>query len=593
MTVEWKELQEYTNYLKRLHSARHDMMNDLEDIYLMSWDDEERIKKTQDNIKITKSPDARNSIIGALRLLVATDPIFSTRSGDENIVDTSDLDKLEIAAGEMWRRSGAIRGDPVHYDVVLSMLLFGEAVTSVTRTADMIAYSKNAPKAYRYQVEQIAKATPYLFDVLDPRTCYPDSGAFGLNALYRESTTTYQAVQSEYPKFDRQMKASRFGSVVVCDYWDMELHRTWVRGDSKPLVEETHGLDFIPFVVVSGEGSKIFDVEYQLQPFLYTVWKSGLADRQNLALTVLYSMLFAMGATPLFSETLNQQGQGPAFDFASVPARVTVPYGAGFAPIANKGIIDPALMDAWKLAEQKIQESTIYAQTLGEPLGGNAAYSMVALLHQAGRLPLVTPQRKASLAIAEAVKMAYAWWKAEGSDYQYTGALGEVEPNMIPDYLELEASLDIALPQDQYQQAQIGGMLAGGQDPLLSKDYVRENILHINQPAQEQRRIWGEQAANLYAQKFFIDQATVIQQKQQAFMQPQPQPGQMPPGMEGQMPPEMMEEPEMMGQPPMMTGQSPEQMGMMQPAMPAAPGQGLQQGPMMPDQIPPELMRGM
>lgn len=38
-------------------------------------------------------------------------------------------------------------------------------------------------------------------------------------------------------------------------------------------------------------------------------------------------------------------------------------------------------------------ESTLYRQTLGEPLGSNAPYSMVSLLNQAGRLPLVPLQR--------------------------------------------------------------------------------------------------------------------------------------------------------------------------------------------------------
>lgn len=570
MTIEWKELQEYVNYLKRLHSEPHNMMNEMEKMFLMNWDDEERVRKTMENIKITKSPDARNNLLGAVRLLVATDPQFSTPKTDV-LTDTDNLDALELAAAEMWSRSGAIRGDPVHYDLILSMLLFGQAVISVTRTEDMVAYSKNAPKAYKQQIEKIARTTPYMFDVLDPRSCYPDLSAWGLNALYRETETTYNALINEYPNYTQQAgKPGRFGTAVVCDYWDLDMHRTWVRGQERPLIEEAHGLNFIPFVVQNGEGSRLFDTKYQLQPFLYTVWKSGLADRQNLALTVLYSMIFAMGVTPLFAETLSPQGLGITMDFSTVPAKVTIPPGAAFAPIQSKGIIDPSLMEAWQLAEGKITESTIYSQTLGEPIGANATFSMVALLHQAGRLPLISPQRKGSHAIAEAIKMSFEWWKAEGSAYQFTGALGDVDPAQIPEYLDMTAELDISLPQDQYQQAQIGALLAQGDDPILSKDHVRENILHINQPGQEQRRIWGEQAANLLARKYFIDQAMVIQQQEQAFMKPTPPPQMPPPGQP--MPPEGTP-PE--GMPPEMSGQGLPP-GMPQPGMPpmpAAPGQ--------------------
>lgn len=168
--------------------------------------------------------------------------------------------------------------------------------------------------------------------------------------------------------------------------------------------------------------------------------------------------------------------------------------------------------------------------------------------------------------------MALHWYKQEGSGYQYTGAVGELAPEEIPEYFEIETKLDISLPQDQLQSANIAGMLASGDDPLMSKTWVRENILGIGQPDDEQGKVWDEQAATLYFRKFQLDQMARIKQLEQIAMQPeqppmppgQPGPGMEPPlpqpGMEPQLqglPPEMAQ---MGGQPPMMPGQ--EQMPM-------------------------------
>ncbi len=578
MPEEFAKIKEYADYLRSLYSERNTMQDEMEDIYTMTWSEETAVKARMDNVKLTKSPDARNSLIGAVRLLVAADPVVSVpRDANPDVVEQA-ADQMERAASQMWRAAGRVRGNPVHYDVVLSTLLFGEAYIPITRSADMVRHALGSSPAARKRIEAIAERTPFLFDAWDPRTCYPDLDSTGLRALYREVTTTTGAVMDAFgaPARKQLSEGGRYTEVTLCHFWDYENRFVWLKESGTPILEEAHGLPFVPVIAQIGEGSLLFaDAENQRQPFLYTLWKSGLHDRQSLSLTVLYTMIFAIGANPMFVYQANQPGKRLDVDY-SVPGKsVIVEKDESYGPLL-KAVIDPSLMRGMEIADQKSMESTIYAQSLGEPLGNNAPFSMVALLHQAGRLPLIMPQRKASWAIADALSCALRWAKAEGwGDAGYAGVFDELTASEIPERFELEVKLDISLPQDQMQQAQVAAMLAGGEMPLASNRYVREKLLNIAQSDDMTREIWTERAAWLRYTAYLQEEMMRAQQQAQQAMQPPPPSGEIqPPPGDGRQPlPEQ--------EPPMMM--APNQAAMMRPT----PG-GQPPPPMMPaPQVPP------
>ena len=569
---ELKEVQQYAQDLKSRHSARNAMDNEMENIFLMTWDETGRIRRRDEDAKITTSPRSRNSLLGAQRLLTVTEPTFSISKDVNTEYVVQYGEGLEQAALQLWTAAGRIRKRPLHFDVVLTALLFGEMHIAVTRTADMVAYAKGANKTAQMHAERVAMTTPYIFDVYDPRSGYPELTPSGLVAYYREVATTSGAIMDDFgSKGEALMKGSRYQPVTLCHFWDVKNHYVWLDGRKKDaLIEEEHGLPMIPIVVQLGEGSMLFSKpEWQRQPFLYSEWKSELYKRENLALTVLYTNLFKMGMNPMYVETLNQLGEHATVDADT--GRVTVPFGGGWSPLPSKGIIDPGARELLDMAAQLEQESTIYAQTLGEPLGGNAPFSTVALLHQSGRLPLATPQKLAGWAIADAVKCALLWWRNEPESlYDYAGALSDITPAEIPEAFDMDCKLDIALPQDRLQQANVANIMTQGDDPLVSKQWVLENVLNIGAPDKMRKEVWGEKASFLAAQSYFVDQLMQLQAKTQALMQPQQmqqgpppgmQPGQPPPGpeqqgpgLQGGLPPEMAQMGGQPGQP--MPGQN-------------------------------------
>ncbi len=72
---------------------------------------------------------------------------------------------------------------------------------------------------------------------------------------------------------------------------------------------------------------------------------------------------------------------------------------------------------------------------------------------------------------------------------------------------------------------------------MVSKDWVREKILKIEQPSEILDNIWKEKAANLKAMQYFTWQLAQIQSQMAAAMKPPAPPPQQAPGAEEELPP--------------------------------------------------------
>lgn len=571
MSKEFEELQKHTDHHKRSYTERDAMCDEIEDIFLLNWDEQGKYERQQENAKITLSPEARNQALGAIRLLTAADPEFTVPIDQNNPEAISYSDDLEKAADIMWQAAGRVAGDPIHYDVVRSGILFSEIHIGITSTKELAEFAKgNDSKAYQRRMEEIAKQAPYLFQVYDPRTCYPEYDSFGLNAMYREYTSTAGKVINEFGeraksviKIDDQ-KRTIWSPVTVCSWYDMSKRVVWIKGEDEPILDMEHELPFIPFVSQIVEGSKLFEqtegrrsspeFDYATtQPFLYTLWKSGLWKRMNLLYTVWFTNMFSMGANPIWIHRQGTEGAEVERRFDIPGGSWEVEPGGELVPVITQGILDPSMVEALNRMDSLVTESTIFKQTLGEPLGANAPYSMVALLSQAGRLPLTMTQRKASWAIADAVRIAIEWLKDRGTpeDIGYGGKVVTLDPATIPDEFEIQALLDISMPYDVRESAQLAQLLTIGGDPVVSKRWARENLLKIGQSEEMTKEIWTERGQQMQfdkeAMQFYQELEMMKQQfEMQKMAAMQPQAGGMPPG---GMPPEGMSPGEIPGMP--------------------------------------------
>ena len=550
MPIKVDEAIEHANALKQDYAKRDEMLNEIDKMYFLEWDD----KPDDRAYKFTVSPSARNALLGAIRLMTSTEPKFNVPH-DKNNKDARDLsEKIEKFCHAIWYHSGRFKGVPLEQPAVESLLRYGIMCLAITDTEDLmkISQEKGVGKAQLKQLERLTKSTPFLIEAWDPKTIYPEWGRYGLESVYREVEMRVAEVEQQFGAkavqeiLGKKGEGSKNDLVTYADYWDLDKHIAWISlaegneislvGD--PILDVEHELPCIPIVVQTAEGSYM-DVERERQavPFLYTVLKTKLWERQNLELTVMYTNLFNLAASPTFlHETMGGEGD-LVTDFDTPGGRIVLKNGEKFQQL-RKDVITADMLQGLNIATGLIEQSTIYSQSLGQPLGANSAFSMVALLHQAGRLPLASPQKRGGWSmggVMENIMEIVKDKKKANQVLNQDGGFIEIDDKEIPDDLIINAILDVDLPQDMLSQVNIAGMAT--QNGLASRRWVREKVMNIGQSEAMDKEIWNEQAGEILYQQ-------TLQKLIEAGMQPPggiPQEG-MPPG--GMPPPE-----EMMGMP--------------------------------------------
>jgi hypothetical protein len=569
-------MKEHADDIEQGYSRRNDDFDQYKEMYLMDWD-----KKPQheDDIKVTISPDARNAIVGIKRLMTATEPQFSIPKDKGDKTKSDDEKAIEQAANSMWSQSGRIRM-PVHYSAVESSTLFGEVHIAITSTMELVKMAKKLKRGVA-RAEKIAAMTPFLFECWNPRDGYFEEDILGLTAYLRKVDLRVSKLSARFGDAVEDIVRShkQHDEVEVCFFYDLENYGVWI--EDTPIMAEPHGLPFIPVVAKITEGTTLFeDKEYQRQPHLYTLLKSSMWERQNMMLTVLMTNIYQLGLNPLFRHSVpeNREDRLGMVNIDAESGVIELINGESFEPMVRKGIIDESFQVAMELMSEKVQESTIYRQALGEPMGSQTAFSTVALLSQIGRTPLTIIQRMTGEAIADAMNKAMCWYKDMGK--QCKGL--DLKPSQVPDGLQLECNLDVDLPQDKLQQANIMRVLTEGEYPKVSNEWARENILGIGQSEQMDEDIMSEQTFMGMARQYIQQRMMELLQAQQ---QPPPQvmpPQGMPPEMQGQpMPPEPTGQPvpgggmEGPGVNPAEGGLPPQMGGMVAPGdMPVPPEEG-------------------
>lgn len=585
------EIKDHAEQMKSDDGARDTMYASIDEMYLMNWTG--RAGKKWKTAELRISPDARNAALGAVRLMVATDPIF-------NVVNSSDqqgkYEKLEKAVTKIYEASGRAAGNPIHYDAILSAILYSEMHMAITSTASLVEAAKQN-KTGVSRAERLQMMTPFVIDVWNPREGHAEFDTLGLSAYYKETETYVSKLKSDFGARLPANTLSRKGSETIKLKTFYDTVNTCIWTDDGAIVQEPHNLPFIPVVVQYVEGSKLWTKhEEARQPLLYTLLKSGMWEMQNLVYSVMYTLIRDMGVTPLYKHVVPSAlvGKQLDIDYSENPGIVHVVEGEDFVPLLNKGLIDPAVQQGLQIATQKGQESTLYPQALGAPVEGDSTFSELALLSQSGRLPLTGVQRRGGWGIGQLMEMCLAMLKDQGGKVKSPGI--ELSASEIPDYVQIDAKLDVKLPQDKLQQANIAQIITGGDNPLVSNEWARQNVLNVGQSGEMDRQIWTEKASQAMFQMFMQNEMQKQQMAQQAAMQAQMAqsqgqpsaggmggalPGQagVQPGMpQEQMPPEMTAGPQMNPeQAQMIQGGLPPQMGGM---MPGA-GQGA---------VPPEMM---
>jgi len=576
----FKEIQDHVKDMESDASRRVTVQETCEDMYWLDKGDLADVERTITGAKITLDPTPRITVDGIRRLLTATEPVISVPQ-DQNKDNAQDYgEDIERMASMMWRVAGRISGRPLHYDAVLSAILYDQIVITIDSTKELLALAESATDPVKDEIKRINKMTPYLFNVVNPRSVFTErSNTGGLSCYARASMMSKFEIIDAFGEDARRVLdknrigedsiTGRYENLRVWDFFDREYRQVWVDGFDEPILQDEHGLPFIPVVAHTVEGSRLFtDDGRQVKPFLFTEAQSGLWKMRSMVLSAWATQAVAMGFTPPFIFTPAQATDPmPKADFSGIFGMWKIPQGATFERSKSTGIMDPEVYKYYEMAAQLGEESTMYKTALGQSIGSSAPFSAVSLLSQQGRLPTVTIKEITGWAIADALKMAFLWMRADKGEYKagYQDQVSVIKAAEIPETFELECALEVDMPQDKLQQANIINVLAG----KMPMRWLVENVLNEGQYEDLEDEIMAEEARRAFFQielQKAIQQAQQAEQEQAAMVQgPPPGPEQMMMGGPPQGPPPMMPP----GMPPELQGLPPEMaMGGMQGPLP-------------------------
>ena len=529
----YSEARARADELKAIYANRDANFDKYQKMYLMTWSS----APDTDGIQVTISPDARNKVLGAKRLLTSTTPKPSiVKDSTANKADDKS-DDLEEACKRILAASGKAFRGPLHYAAVESALLYGEIHMSITDTAALAAQAGPINKA---AADELALQSPHLIEVWNPRYGYPEWDMFGLSGYLRRVMQIRAIdIPARFGQAGEDWIANRKPTdLVELDiWWDRVNYAAWVEG--VPLIAEAHGLPYIPISTTLVDGSTLFGLPEEMrQPLLYGLEKSGFWERQNLALTVMYTNIFNIGINPTFLH--NAPPSAPdkklAFDGSTPGGVIDLEPGETLQPMVTKGVLDPSFAQGVEIAQAKSDESTIYGQTLGAPMNGSPAYSTISMMSQQGRLPLITTQKMCETAISNALEMCLKWYKSNKKALKGW----PIKPADISDTIQVETKMDVDLPQDKLQMANVAGMIMD--KGMADMQWVRQNILNIQENQTMDEDVASDKffaaMVQAYMQAEVPQMIQELQQQRQAQAGTPGQPGMQPgqPGQQGPIP---------------------------------------------------------
>ena len=506
---EYREIHDHANVLKGQYAERDAMFHLYEDMFNMNWHHDLRRNRKTDTIKPTISPTARNKVLGAWRLLISQEPKFKVRS---DTAEPSVIENLEKFISLMWQRTGKVNGRPLHHDIILSMLLYGEAHIGVNTIQDFKAFNPNDKR-----VDRVGKLTPLLFDVWNPKTGYPEFDKFGLSAFYREVQVEKSWVRTNYAAlfedhYGMEKKLQGDGFVTLKTYYDLKYYSVDI--DYENIICCEHGLPAIPIAVTMSDGSDLFDKSEQVrQPLLYGLAQSRLWERENLYLTVTTSNLFALGCMPMLAYTHDMNSELKIKNNAGV-LMADLAKGESIDFIQSKGFLTTEMQNMGAMYKDYIDKSTVFDVAFGEG-GGSGSFSEQSLLNVSARLPLVSTQEQCGMALANVMDLALLTMKERKLNFKHDDI--EFKWKDIPSDYEIICKLDMTQPQERLQRANEAAIiLANG---LASKEWTQENTIGVENTEEMNNKMMNEKVEQALVEYRIQEIVQDMQQKKQEQMQ--------------------------------------------------------------------------
>ena len=499
------------------------MMRAMDDKWQMRWNLPDPIAALP-WVRKKVSSDPHDAVRAATRVLATVMPKLKLTPLATNIETRDRTDELERAL--MWHLALAFnrRGKPLS-TIVWQALMYDMVCAQVVHLPNQ-QKAMGTFQEDKHRLKYAKRFVDFAIIMRDPKCVHAEWSDWMLERVVYGNLTTLGSLKQFWGKKAdalrkqaRKKKLRNKDMVTVYDYQDMESRYVWCyptgesgmvnANDDNPIVilEEDNDLDFLPWAIKTGGE--------ELVPLLYSIWKAGQWDDQNVMGSINISEVIAYFA----AARSMKKGPGEVEVDYGEPARVLdVPPGTEYEQIPPVPM-DPNLLQMVDRIQAEIAKGTIpNIITLGEVAPGTA-YATVNLQTQSG-VKAVNPYKElAEDVLAEIVRIMLYWIDYTGEGIvayptviggDYDERIGVEKGDFDPEQLYLEVELTADVPTDRGQRMNAAVM---GRDKLNMSIRTSHEGVGIADSGAEQKQWYGEQRRELEfrreeAQKDMIMQRT-------------------------------------------------------------------------------------
>jgi hypothetical protein len=443
------ELFYFQNIAEEMVAAdreRDEMLRAMDDMWHNRWALPPNVAGLKWIHKVVSS-DPHDAIRAGTRVLSSVAPRITVQPLGASAAEKKQAEQIERALSWHFRNASRRRRASVLRDVVLSALLYDEVVAQVIYLPEQV----DALKAFKVESSRLEAAKrfgPFAIIVRNPQQVHVRYSDWMPEAVVMKQVMTVQEAVDFWgekaeglgeaaSKQARGLLRSAFGRArkdewthcTVYDYMDVEQRAVWAvlqtdsgmlsepAGGDAPAVEilrEEHGLGFLPWAAKVG-GTTLESGGQQRIPLLYSVFKAGQWDTQNIVETLMTSEVIAYAAAP----RLKVEGPSDSVevDYGEPGRPVYVPPGHALSAMTPPGMDQGLALIAQRVAD-RIGKSTVPRVLQTGDFAAGTAFATLNLATQSGIKALAPYKELAEEALAEIFSLMLNWVQHSGAALQ-------------------------------------------------------------------------------------------------------------------------------------------------------------------------------
>lgn len=357
---------------------------------------------------LTDIADARNAGVRTFAVLM---PTVDVLPNSDNEYEYERVEKMEDVLGWEFKRMNRAGTDTVHSKIIESAINY-HAVALQTQYLPYHFKGRKEPR-----VKNLLREKNFNWIVHHPGTVYADYGRDGsLNGVAKVVEYNAKELVDEYgednpgvqkilQKLNARTKEALLSSKwKVIDWTDWERRQIWAIGEGRVeqseyvIMDEKHGLDFIPWVVVD-----------KRNPLWQSVIDSGMWNNAQHMNIIRFAKAIEQAAAPAgVIQTTDGTLKGVWIDPSNPMNMMQIPAGAQYREL-QRPQIDPGLETHFQEMRSSIQRSTVSQVLTDIGQYSNAPFSTVNQIVQMALGQLAPAKQVAEDAESRAFYQMFQW----------------------------------------------------------------------------------------------------------------------------------------------------------------------------------------